>query len=294
MEYDWHCVPGRDADWAATQKKNLGERKFRQEHLVEFIGSIDTVINKETLEKLFFDIKEPQKIEMQEALRIYERPIASVQYCIGWDPSKGTGMNDCAGQVLKIISMKPLEFSQVAVFKDDRTNVYKQADIINKLSLYYNNAYICIENNGEGAPVVQRLWWDLENEFLVNDRSKVKKEEIGLRATMKNKPKLVLFMKKLVEDGLLHLVDKATIEQMATYIEWGGSFKGKDNMPDDCVCALYWACWFAKMDILDESYEMKQETQAGSEEEDVWGIIGDDDSPNSYSGSLDDGMLIDF
>ena len=291
LQYDWRCVPGRDAKWALTQKKNLGERRFSQEHLCNFIGSIDTVISKEVLEALFFDIKEPQRLEMQGALRIYERPVEGRMYCIGWDPSKGTGVNAACGQVLRIDSLKPLEYTQVAVFLDNRTNVYKQADICQKLAIYYNYAYVLIENNGEGAPVAMRLWYDLEYENLCNDRQHNKKNEVGMRSTMKNKPKLVLFMKKLIEDGLLHLVDKDTIEQLATYIEHGGAFKGKDNISDDAVSALYWACWFAKMDILEESVEISPEKVTGDEEDEVWDILDDSDD-HSYS-DMGDGMLID-
>jgi hypothetical protein len=291
MQYDWHCVPARDADWAATQKRNLGERRFKQEHLVEFIGSIDTVINKETLEKLFFDIKEPIKVEMADHLKIYARPEEGRFYVIGHDAAKGTGQNFSCSQVLRVDSLKPLEFTQVAVFFDNRTNVYKQADLLAKLATWYNYSWVMIENNGEGAPVGNRLWWDLEYENMVNDKAHNKRDEVGMRATMKNKPKLVLFLKKLLEDNSLHLCDKDTIEQLATYIEFGGTFKGKDGMVDDAVAALYWACWWAKMDILEESVEVGPEKYEVNEEDEVWGILTDGD--HEEFGDMGDGKLWD-
>jgi hypothetical protein len=292
LSYDWRCVPGRDEKWAEAQRKNLGKQRFAQELNVEFIGSINTVIDKDVLESLFFNIKEPIKIEMQGSLKIYEKPVEHAIYVIGHDPSKGTGQNACCSQVLKIISLKPLEYTQVAVFLDSRTNVYKQADFLYKLASYYNNAYVMCENNGEGSPVVNRLWWDHEYEGLVNDRLSGKKEEVGIRATMKNKPKLVLLMKKLIEDDKLHLYDKDTIEQLATFVEKGGRFCGKDGMDDDTVSGLYWACWFSKMDILEESVELSPEKHPENEDDDVWSFMTDNES--GYVNPLQSEILPDI
>jgi hypothetical protein len=47
-------------------------------------------------------------------------------------------------------------------------------------------------------------------------------------------------MKKLLENGDLTLFDTPTVNELATFIEDDrGSFKGKDDKPDDLVSALY-------------------------------------------------------
>ncbi len=291
LEYNWKCVPGRDENWARIQRKNLGDTLFRQEQNIEFLGSINTVISKEALEKLFYDIKDPIKIEMKESLRIYEKPIEGKMYVIGHDPAKGTGQNACCSQVLKIDCLDPLEYTQVASFLDANTNVYLQADFLYKLGVYYNFAYIICENNGEGSPVVNRLWWDLEYENLINDKNSRNLQEPGVRATMKNKPKIVLLMKKLIEDEKLHLSDKNTIEQLATFIEKGGRLCGKDNMPDDAVSALYWACWFAKLNIIEDVIKLQPEIHPDIEKDDVWSIYMD--GPDDFMVNISDGILYD-
>jgi hypothetical protein len=63
---------------------------------------------------------------------------------------------------------------------------------------------------------------------------------LGVRATSKTKPKAVLTMKKLLENDDLTICDANTIEELMNFIETkGGSFKGKDEKPDDLVSALY-------------------------------------------------------
>ena len=213
-------------------------------------------------------------------LKIWEKPVDEAIYILGCDPAKGTGENYSAVQILKLINMKPIEMEQVGTFHDNLTDVYDFAHIINKLSIMYNNAYILCENNGEGAAVVARLWWDLENSNLVNSGSK--KKSIGIRSTggeiKGTKPKAALLMKKLIEDGSLKIVDERTLNELGSFIEENKKFIGKDNN-DDLVCALLWGCYILEMNILDEKYQFLEK-----KEDDAWGILSDiDDFQEDWS-----------
>jgi len=203
------------------------------------------------------------------------------------DTAKGTGENDSVVQVLKIISMKPVMFEQVAVFQDDHTDVYAFSDIINRISLYYNKAHIMVENNAEGAAVVNKLWWDIETDALVNTGAKA--QNLGVRATKNTKPKAVLLMKKLIEDECLKINDKETVEQLSSFIEENGKFFGKD-LKDDLVSALYWAMYIIEMDIFDETAGLKSFADTGEADE-IWGILADteEEDDNSFKW-LDDVM----
>jgi len=125
-----------------------------------------------------------------------------------------------------------------------------------------------VENNGEGSAVVERIWWEYENERLVNTGSK--SINLGIRASRTTKPKAVLLMKKLIEDGSILLYDSDTVEELASFIEEKGKFFGKDK-PDDCVSALYWAIYVINMNIFDESFTFIEKDY----EEDCWGILSD-------------------
>lgn len=271
---DWRDVPGRDDKWAEEQKANIGQIRFNQEYAVEFLGSTNTVITPDIIEYLYTQYIEPSFTEMNGKFRIYEKPIKGCTYVIGCDVAKGTGEHYSVSQVLKLITTRPLSFEQVAVFEDNFTDVYSFADIINRISLYYNGAHLMVENNAEGAAIVNRLWWDLENERLVNSGNKA--TDLGIRATKTSKPRAVLLMKKLIEDNCLILKDKRTIDQLAVFIEENGRFFGKD-LADDCVSGLYWACYSIFFDLFDTSVELKSSMEVNDEhtEEEVWGILSD-------------------
>jgi hypothetical protein len=223
-------------------------------------------------------------------LLIYEKPIEGSRYVIGADTAKGTGEHHSALQVCKIISTSPAEFQQVATFFDNRINVFKFADLINKLSIYYNDAFMMVENNAEGSAVVNRLWWDYENEGLVNTGSK--ESQLGIRATKNTRPRAVTLMKKLVEDEKVHIVDKETVDELTSFIEENGKFKGKD-MPDDIISALYWCLFIVEMDVFEEKATLTRDTHDAEEWEEVWGIITDGDSENNFDWLISESKLID-
>ena len=266
----WERVPDRDEEWAKEQIKNLGQRKFDQEFAVKFIGSTNTVIEPDVLKVILKNGKEPTAYDLNQRLRVYKNPEEDAIYVIGCDVAKGTGENYSVAQIFKIESVKPIMMKQVAVFHDNMTDVYDFAEIIHRLSIYYNNAFIMVENNSEGSAVVRRLWWEYENENLVNSGSK--EVSLGIRATRSTKPKAVLLMKKIIEDGSMTIYDEKTLKEFGSFIEENGKFFGKDTN-DDLISAIYWACYIFEMDILDETFEFKK-----NEEEDAWGILSDIDN----------------
>ena len=267
----WRQVPGRDDAWAEEQKRNLGMQKFNQEFAVKFIGSTSTVLSSDCIKVLLGSWMEPNYMDLEDRLRIWEKPQENAAYVMGCDPAKGTGENWSTIQVFRIDSINPVKMEQVAVFEHNLTDVYEFSDIIDRLSYYYNNAYIMCENNGEGSAVIQRIWWELENENLVNSGSK--SANLGIRSTRTTKPKAVLLWKKLTEDGSIIYHDKNTVEQFGSFIEENNKFFGKDK-PDDLVSACYWAPYLFEMNILDETYGfIKKENESEG-----WGVLSDIDT----------------
>ena len=268
---DWRAIPGRDAKWAETQRKNLGEMKFAQEFEVAFLGSSNTVINVDVLKKLFEVTKfSPEILDLNERLKIYETPEKGAQYILGVDPSKGVGKDDSVVQVLRVLTLEPVRCRQVAVFKDNKTDTYEFAELVNRLCYYYNSGRIFIENNAEGAPVVSHLWWTYENEHIYSNDG-----NHGIRASKNTKTQAVILMKKLIEEGQLELKDQETVKQLGSFIESKGKFYGKD-LPDDLVSGLYWACFsFEAKDVFDITPNIINK----NEEDETWGILSDVSEP---------------
>lgn len=238
-------------------------------HNCEFLGSSHTVIDSDILEKMInYEYPEPIKYDLDNALKIYENPTDNGIYVMGVDTAKGTGEHSSTIQVLKIENLNPVIMRQVAVYENKYVDPYKFSEIVHRLSLYYNNAFIMCENNAEGITVVSRLWWEYENGGLVNSGSKQK--DIGIRSTVKTKPQAVILMKKLIEDNALKLYDEDTIMQLTGFIDKGNNRFGGEGMDDDLISALYWAVFILEKDILDESFKFSKEI-----EDDGWGILSD-------------------
>ena len=265
----WQKVPGRDTKWKNRQLKNMSKQQFLQEYAVEFVGSTNTVIDSDVLETIINTWKSPLRTELDGKVIVYRKPEEGEKFVLGVDTAKGTGEHYSSIQVLRIISLNPVKLDQVLTYNYNHVDVYNFTDIVDRIARYYNNAYIMVENNAEGNTVVSRLWWDLNNQGLVNSGSKT--IDLGIRATRNSKPKAVLLMKRLIEDGSLRLVDKGTIEQLLSYIEEKNKFYGKDK-EDDLVSALYWAVYILEMNILDEGYNFRP---TNMDSEDAWGIISD-------------------
>lgn len=271
-KYDWTSVPTRTKEWAEQEMKNLGKLAFAQEYGCFFLGSSATVIDADILRSLQDTYVEPLLYDLEDNLRVYEKPIPGAVYVIGNDVAKGTGKHYSTSQVLKIVSTNPLKLEQVAVYQNNFVDVYNFSTVINKLCYYYNNAWLMVENNADGAAVVSQLWWTYENESLINSGSK--SVDLGIRATTTTKPKAVLFMKKLIESGNLILKDQRTIMELNDFIDKGNNRYGANNHDDDLVSGLYWATYLFQMDLIDD-VDFMGKKPGESDEDDVWGILSD-------------------
>jgi len=277
IDVKWTEHPERDEEWLAEQEEALGKRLFNQEVLCQFLGSTNAAIDAKILEILLtYDIS-PILIDLNDRLKIYEKPVVNEQYVCGCDIAKGTGEHYSVIQVAKVLSVNPFKLEQVAVFRDNFTDVYEFGDIIYKVALYYNNARLMIENNAEGSAIVNKIWWDHEYENLVNESSK--STGLGIRATRSTKPKAVIMMKKLIENGDLILKDITTINELTTFVEDKNNiFRGKDGVDDDLVSALYWLCYIANFDVFTEDISINTKVN-----DDGWGILTEyDEIMSSY------------
>jgi hypothetical protein len=239
-------------------------QKFNQEFEVEFLGSSNTVVSTEAIGYINTTLEDPIAMDLNERLRVYLKPKDGEKYLIGVDPSKGSGAHDACIQIYRIDSFKPVKLVNAATFQSNVTDTYELSSIINRLSIYYNDAIIGIENNAEGSTVSQNLWWVFENPNLYNSGNK--ENEIGIRATSSSKTKAVITMKKLIEDGSLIVKDRETAKQISTFIEKNGKFSSSADTGDDLVSALYWLCFLIDTQLFEDDVDLFKNKE---EDEDV-------------------------
>jgi hypothetical protein len=94
-------IPGRDENWASEQRRLLGELKFNQEVLCNFLGSSLTLIASDVIAQMSAD----PIIYQKDGLDIYEKVEKDHAYCIVADTAKGVGGDYSAFVILDITQM---------------------------------------------------------------------------------------------------------------------------------------------------------------------------------------------
>lgn len=235
FEAKWNDVPGRDEEWKRKTISNIGEESWKQEFECEFLGSSGTLISTNKLKGIV--VEEP--IYANDNFLAYEKPQPNKSYFLTADVSYGVGRDYSTIQVIDKTS-KP--FVQVAVFRDNKINYIRFAELIVNISKTYNNAPILVESNAIGEAVNIDLLELVEeadvlayNNFnLICSTHKVK----GIKTTKKTKRIGCNNLKFLIENNLLIIKDKQTLFELSNFVSKGDSFEADVGQTDDLVMAL--------------------------------------------------------
>jgi len=247
VECSWREVPRFDKKGKKLDPDNYkemiirenGKMFFKQTEENEFLGSAETLISAEALKNMV--AKEPTFSDsVFNGIKIYEKPQKGHSYIIGVDPSKD-GIDKFSLQVIDITSFP---FNQVATANLD-IDYLMMPEHLDTLGIYYNNAFITIENNeGAGQSIADMMFLQYEYENLYRDRddgdTKYKKFA-GFRTTPKSRPLVLNLMKIFIEEGKLIINDKETIEQFMTFIKSekiSEKYSAEEGYFDDLIMSL--------------------------------------------------------
>ena len=252
LHIPYYKVPGRDENWAADQKKMLGELKFNQEVLCTFLGSSNTLINSDTIRQLS---AKPYSYT-KDGLDIIEAPIKDHFYFMTVDVSRGVGGDYSA---FTIVDCTKHPFTMVAKYRDNNITPLLFPNIIYKVAKDYNNAHVLIEINDIGQQVADILYNEIEYENMLwvgHDTrygqylsSSGKSANLGLRTTKQVKRIGCATLKSLVEESKLLVFDSDIISEFSTFVEQRGSFQADEGYHDDLVMTLVLFAW-ASNDLL--------------------------------------------
>lgn len=229
---DWWDVPGRDEKWKEQTVANTSQLQFDQEFGNTFFGTGDTLINADTL--LNLRAKPPKRYMEGGLLKIYEEPIKDHDYVMTVDVSKGRGQ-DYSTFTLIDISVRP--FAQVAVYRNNTISPLLFPNVIYKYAKPYNDAYVVVESNDQGAVVCNGLYHDLEYEN-VHVESSVKANAIGIEINRKTKRLGCSAIKDILETKRLTINDDSTILEISTFEAKGQSYEASDGNHDDLMMNL--------------------------------------------------------
>ena len=245
--------PDRDERWAEEQRKLLGELKYRQEVLCDFLGSAATLIDADHIQRMA--VKVP--LYRKDGLDVYEKPIRKSTegtkdhvYVIVADTAKGVGGDFSAFQVLDVTT---LPYKQVAKYRDNKISPMLYPNVIHKVATEYNNAYVLIEiNSSEQVAHIFYNELEYENILFVSRTTKGQivsggfgggKTQLGVNTDKKVKRIGCSTLKALVEEGKLLVHDSDTISEVSTFIEKKDSFAADDGYHDDLVMPLVLFGW---------------------------------------------------
>jgi hypothetical protein len=241
---DWWDVPGRDDEWKRQTVSNTSELQFDQEFGNNFHGTGNTLISGNKL----LEMKAKAPIYTQDSIKVYDRPDKNKNYMMFVDVAKGRGQDYSTFNLIDI-SAKP--FKQVAVYRDNTISPLLFPDIIYKYAKTYNNAYVVIESNDQGAVVCNGLYYDLEYENVFVE-SMVKKNAVGVEMTRKVKRIGCSNIKDLVERDKIEIVDAETIIEFSTFVAKGSSYEASDGNHDDLVMNFVLFGWFASSNLFND------------------------------------------
>ena len=235
----WQEHPDRDEAWAAAQRAQLGEDRFRREMECEFIINDETLIAPAKLIEL--EGKEP--IHRTSQVRWYKIPEPGKMYVVALDPSLGTGGDASAIQVFEANTT-----TQVAEWKHNRTPIPEQVRILTDIITYIYNItkedeyiYYSVENNniGEAALISIEQYGEsnIKGYFLSDPTRSGTRYRKGFNTSPKNKLEACAKLKTLIEQNKMKINSAPLISELKTFVASGIAYSAKPGSTDDLVMA---------------------------------------------------------
>ena len=239
-------IPGRDEAWAAEQKRNLGELKFCQEILCDFLGSSLTLICADTISRM--SLSSP--FYTKDGLDLYEKPKKSNTYVIVADTAKGVGGDYSA---FVIIDITEAPYKLVGKYRNNTISPLLYPNMIYQTGKQFNSAYVLIEiNSSEQVPYILYNELEYDNLIFVNRTASTQvvsggfgggKCELGVTTDKRVKRIGCQNLKSLLEENKLIVNDADIISEISTFIETKGSYAADEGYHDDLVMGLVLFSW---------------------------------------------------
>lgn len=253
----WSEVPGRDEEWKRQTIANTSEEQFRAEHLCEFLGSVNTLINPAKLKNFVYD----EPIKRNAGLDIHEDVKEEHNYLITVDVARGMN-NDYSAFIVFDITNFP--YKVVGKYRNNEIKPMLFPSIINEVAKGYNNAWVLVEVNDLGDQVANILHFDLEydNILMCSMRGRAgqivgsgfsgKKSQLGVRMTASVKKLGCSNLKTLMEDDKLITNDFEIISELTTFAQKHNSFEAEEGCNDDLAMCLVSFSWLVAQDYFKE------------------------------------------
>lgn len=168
---------------------------------------------------------------------IYADVIPGVPYVIGCDTA-GTGSDSFVAQVLDNRNGEQVCTLRAADIAEDEF-----ARQVYCLATYYNTALVGVETNFSTYPVLELERLGYMKQYVretVDDYTHKVKNSFGFLTNAKTRPVIIAELVKVVREDVKSVCDKATLEEMLTFIRNPETLKPEadEGAHDDCVMSL--------------------------------------------------------
>ena len=239
-------IPGRDEKWAEEQRRQLGELKYNQEILCNFLGSSLTLIASDTIAQM----SPSPYVKQVGGLDVIEAPIVGHNYVLSADVAKGVEGDYSA---FSVVDISTVPYKIVAKYRDNKISPMLYPSVIHKVANEYNMAYVLIEINvGEQVAEILHSEYEYENIIYVTRTTGGQvvsggfgsgKTQLGVTTDKKVKRIGCQAFKSLVEEKKLLVTDMDTIAEISTFIEKKNSYMADEGYHDDLVMTLVLFSW---------------------------------------------------
>jgi hypothetical protein len=231
----WQEHPERDQAWADQIQAQLGEDRFRREIGCEFIIADETLI----APAILVEMSGVEPNYRQGQIRWYQKPQKGKIYCVGLDPSLGTGGDPAAIQIFEANTT-----TQIGEWKHNKTTIPEQIKLLAQVCKYIqectgepHSIYYSIENNSIGEAALISL-----NEYgeanipgiMLSESGKNRK---GFNTNKSSKLAACAKFKTLIETKRMKIHSFSLVTELKAFIAHGGSYAAKLGETDDLVMA---------------------------------------------------------
>lgn len=238
----WTEHPKRNQKWANEQKAILGELKYRQEVLCEWLGSSDTLIDGSKLASI--PTMAPIA-ETPDGFRCFLAPEKDHNYVMTVDVSEGV-LGDYSTFV--IFDVNTLPYKIVATYRNNTINPLAYPEVLVHYGNMYNQAFILVETNSLGQQVADALFYDLEYENMYVSLPSSASSEIleggnnrtkpGYKTTKKTKMIGCNTIKLIIESDKMEINDINIVSEASTFSRKGSSYEAEEGKHDDLMMCL--------------------------------------------------------
>jgi Terminase large subunit, T4likevirus-type, N-terminal/Terminase RNaseH-like domain len=236
IEVKWDAPPGRDDKFRKEETAKIGETRFRQEYLCEFISNDPLLIDSLVLQNLGSAVDNVVPIGTVSEIVFFKRPVSGNTYLVGMDVSTGSGKDYTTIEVFEFPSME-----QIAEFRSNTMSPALGYNTLKRLLKLLEQAggivYFSVENNGVGESIIALYDADETPPDSAEFVSEAGTKRMGMSTTGKSKMRACLSLKEMIERTGISIKSKVLVAELKNFIRTRGSYAAKTGATDDLIMA---------------------------------------------------------